>query len=298
MKIKKAGLVLVTSALVSIGAMVSYAGATGIQGVDAYNTQSQTAGTTTDQTAGTTVDSSQAAALINGFATKLNASQNFGVNEKISMNMNMTYGVKSESTGTISERYSIINGDNAHITINVTEYENGVLTGTESSEQYYIKDGVNHKAYEVKNGAVTDSQVLQAMNLRENYFPIKYHGNETVTIENGEFVVRGYMLKEDYANSNTIGGEDVLSSLGLTDDVTKEMNDALTNMPYELHFNTSGDLTFMQIDMSGLINGTMSIFKAIYGEEAAGLEVNGQMIYQAAFNLDPSQTFAVPYYLN
>ena len=285
MKIKKAGLVLVTSALVSIGAMVSYAGATGIQGVDAYNTQSQTSGTTTDQTAGTAVDNSQAAALINGFAAKLNATQNFGVKETV--NMNMSTG--TDSMNSVTESYSIVNGENVHSTMNTIEYENGAVTETKASEFYTIYDGVNYKRYEIASGTVANSEVMQTSNIRENYFPIKYHGNETVTIENGEFVVRGYTTKEDFAGSSA------LNSVENTGDTTY---DYLYNMPYELHFNANGDLTFMQVDMSSLMDTLVSMISALYGADAAGLNISSQLTYMVAFNLDPSQTFAVPYYLN
>jgi hypothetical protein len=305
-KFKKAGLILATSAMMSMCAVPAFAGATGLGEVQ-INTQqnvplagSSVGGSTgtISSNAGTTVDSTKAAELINGFNAKLNAAQNFGVEEKIHMAMSMTDATKSESMSTDSERYSVVNGDNAYVTVKTTSYDNGVLAETDSSEQYYIKNGAYHNAYEVKNGAVVASEVVQAMNLKENYFPIKVHGNEIVTLENGEYVVRGYMLKEDYANSSTIGGEDVLSSIGLTDDITAEMNAALTNMPYELHFTADGDLTYMQIDMSGLINGVMSIYRAIYGDAIADLGISGQMIYSSQFNINPALTFVVPYYIH
>jgi hypothetical protein len=69
-------------------------------------------------------------------------------------------------------------------------------------------------------------------------------------------------------------------------------------MPYELHFNANGDLTFMQVDMSGMMDTLVSMISALYGADAAGLNISSQLTYMVAFNLDPSQTFAVPYYLN
>jgi len=289
-------IILAASVITAMSCMTSFAGATGQAGINPaeiqmYSPQTQdtvnTAETTQTVTNGTVVENAKAAELINNFSAKLKAANNFAVNEKVTFNMTISDATKTETSGSITEGFTVVDGNNANITAKSTVYENGIPTKTETLEQFLIKDATGYKSYKVTQTGV-EKEAMAMTDLRDNYFPIKYHGDETVTLENGEYVVKGFMTKEDYATSSIMSSGDT----GMVDTTNTNSFELFNKIPYELHFNAeTGNLTLMKIDMTVVVDSVMSLFKAFMGND---INMNNSMFYESSFNINPAFTFVIP----
>ena len=222
--------------------------------------------------------------LITNFSNKMKQNGSFKVHEYINTSITVTDGSTSETDSSDITKITSVNGDKMMGTINAVKYENGIKGADETANLYAYRDGDKVKTFEVTpTGEVTRLEQAYAP-LADMYFPIKFHGNETVTLEGNEYVVTGFLTKEDYGNSITSEVTDDLSMSGL------DATELIGNIPYVCRFNaTTGDLTLMKIDMSGVLNGMTELIKSLGAEgipELAGFGMSGTMTYTSTISVE------------
>lgn len=274
---KGAGLAIATGAILGLGAFI-FIGLTPIIGhADTLN-----------QYGNEYTHENMAYNLINNYKAKLKASKSFVANENINFNMNISDATKSESIMSNTVGYTVIDGDNLHSTATVTSAETGEQPEVKTAEIYQTKVGDSFKRYTITQEG-TETETVEYKDYRDSYFPIEYRGNETVTLENGEYVVRGFLSESDYSAMSSVnqstGSIDLSSGEGL------EVGD----VPYECRFNAAtGDLTSMTIDMSKLLDTVMSVFTVFMDDTT---NISSSMTYTSNIVIDPSQTVVIPSYL-
>ena len=269
MNLKRTGLILATSALMGFGSMVSFAD---------VSTQYQDTGyAQTDN---------MAYNLITNYKAKLKAANSFSVNEFINYDLSLS----DSKTSNITSGTTVIEGDKVHSIATSTTVEDGVQTENEAYEIYRVRVGEVNRQYTIssKGTEVSDGSYQDP---RDSYFPITYHGNETVTFENGEYVVKGWLTADDFKELES-ANSGISNSVGNGDDL-----DLIGNMPYECRFNAAtGDLTLMTVDMSSLLDNVVSLF-AMFVDESQLNSISTSFIYSTNITIDPTLTVVIPAYL-
>ena len=276
MRIKRAGLILATSVAICMCSTAGYA-ANVIKNNITFD------GSMTEQ-------QTKVKSLIEGYSTKLKQAGKFKATECINTNMNYD----TDNTNSVINRTSTIDGNNLHTVMTVSEFENGAKTAEETSEGYLIKEGEVYKTYEITPNGVNKSDT-QAIDLVNAYFPIKCHGDETLTLADGIYTVKGNMTREDYAGSVAANTGDSIDELGVTSGITNSMNKNIQLLPYECKFNAeTGDLVSMTIDMSGIVKGIIDSFKVVLGDDVELNKIKGSMYYTSSITVDPTISVVLP----
>ena len=277
--IKGAELAIATTAILGLSAFVNY----GFGAITGYaaTMQYEAAYQQTDNTAYN---------LITNYKVRIKSANSFSVNEIVRTGMSI--GGTNESESSITSRSTVVEGDKVHSIIASSKSENGKEVESVSGDMYQMRVGDINRQYTVTSEG-TEVTETPYTDCRDSYFPVTYHGNETVTFENGEYVVRGWLTQDDYKSSTAINGSTTSDDYGIGDMFKESIGD----MPYECRFNAAtGDLNSMAIDMSGVMNGVVSMFKMFMDDsDAAKLDsIKANMTYKSSINIDPSLTVIIP----
>ena len=193
--------------------------------------------------------------LINNYKAKLKAANEFRVTE--------TTTVNSGARSTVTNRNYVVEGDNMYMKMSVTTMTNGAVTDQSTGEGYMVRDGNIAKKYAIKSTGIDKAEGV-FHDLREGTFPVNYHGDEVVTLVNGEYIVKGTLTPDDYRKFSANNGK--------TNTCT---------VPYELRFNAlTGDLTSMTLDMSSTMSTAMG--------------TTATAIYTGYITIDPNARVVIP----
>ncbi len=279
MDIKGAGLAIATTAILGLGAFVNY----GFGAITGYaaTMQYEAAYQQTDNTAYN---------LITNYKAKIKSANSFSVNEMVTTEMSI--GGTNENESSATSRSTVVEGDKVHSIIASSKSENGREVENVSGNMYQMRVGDVNRQFTVTSEG-TEVTETPYTDCRDSYFPVTYHGNETVTFENGEYVVKGWLTQDDYKSSTAINGSTATDDYGIGD----MFKEAIGDMPYECRFDAAtGDLNSMTIDMSGIMNGVVSMFKMFMDDsDASKLDsIKANMTYKSSIKIDPSLTVFIP----
>jgi|GEM_PF-5304707 len=201
---------------------------------------------------------------------------------------NLTTTVASENVDDISTSHFEFDGNKSH---SVTmSNSNGI---NKITEIYYVKDGNTLHEYTITDGIISknDTAYNTISDPRYQAFPIVYHGNETVTTTDTEYIVTGFLLGTDMTDSmitSSVSFEDELASYLLSTIFSPNLL-----MPYECRFDkATGNLTSMYINMTSLIEGLYSLFG--FTAQDAGVTSMELSTLMSDINYDDNTSIVVP----
>ncbi len=264
---KKVILTVTSAALIVFGSFSAFAAATGTSTVQQSNYIAEK--------------------LISNAKLKFSSTDKYSFDQIVKSNLTST--VASENNvDDISTSHFEFDGNKSHsVTMSNSNGTNKI------TEIYYVKDGNTLHEYTITDGIISknDTDYNTISDPRYQAFPIVYHGNETVTMTDTEYVVTGFLTGTDMTGSM------ITSTGSFEDELAANLLSTIINpnalMPYECRFDiATGNLKSMYINMTSLIEGLYSLFG--FTAQDAGITSMELSTFMSDINYDDNTSIVVP----